>query len=241
MNIMGMKTNHNVRGPLGPKSRPRMAPSILVIACLFILAWASLRANAAWHFLAAQSIAEPLFEVGTGSTAAFVEAESRVNKALGRFPNNPDYLDFSGRLKVLRAGQPGMVGGERRELLESAAANFRQALGVRPLWPYSWANLLSVKDMLGQVDAEFIKALHGAAETGPWEPRVQLQIVRTGLGNWDRLKTSERKLVQGKIKDALKVQPREIFVIVRDYGRPDLLCGLETEQQQIEQWCENVL
>ena len=47
--------------------------------------------------------------------------------------------------------------------------------------------------------------------------------------------------MQGKLRDALKVQPREVFVVVRDYGRPDLLCGLETEQKQIERWCENVL
>jgi hypothetical protein len=223
------------------QSRAWPAPTVLIILSLIVLGWASLRANAAWHFFAAQSIAEPLFEAGSGPLTAFTDAESRVNTALKRFPNNPDYLDFAGRLKILAASQPGVVGGERRDLLESAASDFRQALAVRPLWPYSWVNLLSAKDKLGQVDLEFNSALTRAAELGPWEPRVQLQVINSGLRYWDQLGLTERDLVQSKIIDALRVQPRETFVIVKDYGRPDLVCGVDTGQSQIENWCNNVL
>jgi len=228
-------SEHRGRGPL-----LQVAAVGLVVVSLFILGWALLRANAAWHFYAAQTIAEPLFEAGSGSPSAFADAEFRVNTALNRFHNNPDYLDFAGRLKVLSASQPGVVGRERRELLESAAVNFRQALNVRPLWPYSWANLLSVNDQLGAVDEEFNTALIRAIETGPWEPRVQLQVIGSGLRYWDELGVKERRLVRSKVVDALKIQPREAFAIVKDYGRADLVCGLETGQVQIDRWCENV-
>ena len=214
---------------------------VLVFLCLATLAWAGLRANAAWHFLAAQSIAEPLFEVGNGDVTAFESTEFHINIALRRFPGNPDYLDLSGRLKVLKVGQPGVVGAEHRQLLESAAEDFRQALSSRPLWPYSWANLLTTKDKLGQVDMEFNTALSRSAELGPWEPRVQLQVIDSGLRNWGKLGGAERAVVEQKVFDGLKVQPRGVFALVKDYGRADLLCVEEIKRTQIKRWCNKVI
>lgn len=219
----------------------RLILGFVILILLGVFSSAGLRANAAWHFFAAQSIAAPLFETGVGSAAVFDESQLHINKALGRFPNNPDYLDFSGRLLVLEASQPGVMGSERRELLESAARVFRQALEVRPLWPYSWANLLSAKDKLGQVDIEFNLAMNRSAELGPWEPRVQMQVVETGLRYWSRLGGAERTLVQQKVLDALKVQPREVFVTIKDYGRADLVCGVRDTHVQILKWCEEVI
>ena len=102
-------------------------------------------------------------------------------------------------------------------------------------------NLLAIKDQLGQVDSEFDTALTRSAETGPWEPRVQMQIIRSGLRHWDRLGEEKRELVRQKATDALKVQPREIFTLARDYGRPDLICGSTGVRSQIDQWCQEVL
>ena len=214
----------------------KFTATALIFACLTILIWSGLRANAAWHFFAAQTIAEPLFEAGTGDAAVFEATQSHLNTALKRFPNNPDYLDFAGRLKILQAGQVGVMGAERREILESAADNFRQALTTRPLWPYSWVNMLTAKDKLGQVDMEFNTALTRSAELGPWEPRVQLQVVDSGLRYWGRLGGSERELVQQKVLDALKVQPRNAFALVKDYGRADLLCGERRVWPKVNSW-----
>lgn len=219
----------------------KAAPTALVFFALIVFTWASLRANAAWHFFAAQSIAETLYESKQIDPEKLERASSHLNKALKHFPGNPDYLDFSGHLDVIRTDLPGVVGSERRKLLESAATSYRSALAVRPLWPYSWANLLAVKDKLGQVDSEFSLAINRSVETGPWEPRVQLQVIRTGLRYWALLKVAERSLVQEKVQDALKIQPRKVFVMVKNYGRPDLLCGFETEQLQIKRWCQKVL
>jgi hypothetical protein len=218
----------------------KVSAIILVFLCLAILGWAGLRANAAWHFFAAQTISEPLFENGTGTAPYFEATESHLAIALRRFPSHPEYLDLSGRLKILKAGQPGFVGAEHKRLLESAAEDFRQALSRRPLWPYSWVNLLTAKDKLGQADMEFNRALIESAELGPWEPRVQLQVVDSGLRYWTRLGSDEREVVRQKVQDALKVQPRNVFAIVRDYGRADLVCGEQDGYRQIRQWCEKV-
>lgn len=220
----------------------RLLPGLSALALLAaLLAWALLRTAAAWQFFAAETIAGNMYQADAFTAAGIDAAEARVDKALARFSGNPDYLDLAGRLKQLRASRPGVVGRERRELLEAAAAHHRRALEVRPLWAYSWANLLSVKDKLGQVDLEFDVAMQRAAETGPWEPRVQLQLIRSGVRNWDELKRPERERVRVTMHDALRVQPRAAFEIARFYARPDLVCGQGTGQPHIERWCQNVL
>jgi hypothetical protein len=219
----------------------KAAPTALALACCAVLAWALIRTNAAWNFFAAETIAKNMYEAGEFPTASLDAAQGRLDKALARYPGNPDYLGLAGNLKVLRASQPGVVGLEHRELLEAAAQNYRDALAVRPLWPYTWVNLLSVKDKLGQVDEEFNRAMHKSAETGPWEPRVQVQLIRSGVRHWDALKSPERGLVRAKMDDAIRVQPREAFEIARFYARPDLICGTDTGQPHIERWCKNVL
>ena len=212
-----------------------------MLACASVLVWAGLRTTAAWQYFAAETITKNVYEAGEFTSAGLDAAEARLDKAMAHFPRNPDYLELAGLLKQLRANLPGAVGRERRELLEAAAADHRSALEVRPLWPYSWVNLLSVKDKLGELDSEFNTAMKRAAETGPWEPRVQLQLIRSGVRWWDQLLTPERELVREAVQRALGTQPRQVFEIVQFYLRPDLVCGQDTGQRQIKRWCNEVM
>ena len=116
----------------------RVLQVLAIAIVLVVLTWAGLRANAAWHFRAAQNTAAEMYDSNQASVPKIREATERVRLALKYFPDNPDYLDLAGSLQMMHASQPGVVGGESRELLESAADNFRRALTVRPLWPYSW-------------------------------------------------------------------------------------------------------
>ncbi len=216
-------------------------PLLLIAFTVAILGWATLRASAAWHYLAARSAMAAMDESGRFTQADIDHAGGRVDRALRRFPRHPDYLDLAGRLQVLQASQPGVLGKARREYLESALAYYRQALSVRPLWPYSWANLLEVKDRLGVVDDEFVLALQRSIETGPWTPRVQLQVVNSGLRYWDALAAREQRMVREKAVDALSIQPREVLELVKAFGRPGLICGEAVEHVQISRWCEKVL
>lgn len=167
-------------------------------------------------------------------------AAAHIDRALARFPRHADYLDLAGHLKALRAGQPGVLGRERREWLEAAAGDHRRALAQRPMWPYSWAGLLSVKDALGQADFEFVNAMYRATATGPRELRVQLQVLRSGIRYWDELGFKEHELLRRVAADALRLQPREAFEIVHFYARPDLVCGVVPDQPEIERWCTSV-
>jgi hypothetical protein len=218
----------------------KASAAALVIGCLAILFWAIVRANAAWHFMHAKASAEPLFETGVAD-ARLAAVETSLAAAMRFYRTNPDYLHFAGRVAVLRANQPGVVGAERKALLANAAASFRQALETRPLWPYSWAGLLSVKDAAGQLDGEFRVALQKSASLGPWEPAVQRTVMRSGLGRWERLAGHERQLVSKAVDDAMEVQPRAAFAVVREFGRPDLVCETESRHATVRRWCDMVL
>lgn len=220
----------------------RAAAAALLLACAGVLTWAGARADAAWQFFAAETITAKMVAAGNITPAGIDQAAGRVEQALARLPANPAYLDLAGHLHGLRAAQPGVVGEQRRQALQASAQHYRQALAARPLWPYGWANLLAVKDQLGEADNEFDQALNRAAATGPWEPRVQLQVVRSGVRYWDALGQPERRLVEQTMRDALSVQPREAFEIARLYARPDLVCDqvTRTGQPQIDRWCNHV-
>jgi hypothetical protein len=144
----------------GRGARPgALAAVALILACAGVTGWAGQRAGAAWNFLAAETLTERMYEAREFTPAGLEAATERIRRASGASPGRPDFLDLSGRLKQLQALQPGAVGRPGRELLQAAAADHRMALAARPLWPYSWANLLAVKDRLGEVDAEFALAL----------------------------------------------------------------------------------
>ena len=210
---------------------------LLFTVSMAVFAWSVVRADAAWQFLAARSITEAQLAAAMVSEDAVETARRRVQRALQWFPANPDYLDLAGQLRELSANQPGVVGAERRALLHAAADYYRRAISVRPLWPYSWASLLGVKDRLGEVDGEFHLALARSDELGPWEPQVQLQLLEAGLRHWDELGQGPRARVQRKLAAAVTVQPREVFALVRGFGRADLLCAIASGQPQIEAYC----
>lgn len=224
----------------GARPGAALAAVALLLACAGVTGWAGLRAGAAWNFLAAETLTERMYEAREFTPGGLEAAAERVRRASGAFPGRPDFLDLSGRLKQLQAVQPGAVGRPGRELLQAAAADHRTALAARPLWPYSWANLLAVKDRLGEVDAEFALALERSVETGPWEPAVQRQVIRSGVRWWDELQRAQRQQLRRVVDNALRTQPRHVFEIVRFYARPDLLCGPATGQPQIERWCREV-
>ena len=216
-------------------------PLLVTAVLLAVIGWAGLRADAAWHYRAARNLTGAMVLTGGASQAGVDAANTRVGKAMRWFPRHPDYLELAGNLQELQADLPGMVGKAHSETLDSAADYYRQALAVRPLWPHGWANLLAVKSKLVEVDDEFALAMKRSVETGPWTPRVQIQVADSGLRHWEQLDKPGRELVQVAIDHALVVQPRAIFSVIRSYGRPDLVCDKSGDFARIKRWCDEVL
>jgi hypothetical protein len=196
--------------------------------------WASLQHKRANAQVTALLSGQP---VTAENTVAALES---INGALRFFPRHPVYLDLKGQILEYSADLPGLPGRERKQILEEAAVQYRGAIARRPLWPYSWSNLMSVKDKQGNIDGEYIKAFERSAELGPWEPRLQLQLIRSGLAHWPELGARQHELVSEVIDRAIQRQPGEMFAMIRAFNRPDLVCDQYPEQPRIQRYCRQV-
>lgn len=114
----------------------------------------------------------------------------------------------------------------RNRLLDEAAEQYRQALKVRPTWPYFWANLVVAKAERGIFDGEFRKAVRRTVETGPWEPRVQLQLARVDFLEQQRLDRRSREYIDQVIRNALKTQPLKVYRLAADLQQLPRICAM---------------
>ena len=102
-------------------------------------------------------------------------------------PLDAQILAELGELYELRAdAAPAAENGSRADL-EHALGLYRQALTLRPAWPYAWADVASLKLSQQHIDAEFGLALQRALELGPWQSIVQASMAGGGLAAWDKL------------------------------------------------------
>ncbi|MBT8061602.1 MAG: hypothetical protein KJO85_02900, partial [Gammaproteobacteria bacterium] len=100
------------------------------------------------------------------------------------------------------------------------------ALKVRPGWPYFWANLAVAKAERGIFDGEFRKAIRRTVETGPWEPRVQLQLIQVDFIEQQRLDRRSRQYIEQMLGNALQTQPLKVFDLASDLEQLARLCTM---------------
>jgi hypothetical protein len=97
---------------------------------------------------------------------------------------------YEWRHTSLNPGRP-----EAEESRRLALNAYRQAAITRPLSPYSWSRILQVKMRLLEFDDEFADALRQSVALGPWRPRINVGVVRTGVIAWHQLSAEQRQLV----------------------------------------------
>lgn len=199
--------------------------------------WAGLNAWADQHYLKAREVSRRAVVAGSVDAEQLRTGVLVIEQALRFFPTHSEYLDIKGLLLEYSADMPGVAGAERRHLLTQAAGQYRLALTHRPLWPYSWVNLLSAKDKLGQIDDEFLRAFERSDTLGPWEPPIQLQLIYSALANWPDLGVSQHQRTGEIIERAMQRQGGQVLALVRSMNRMDLLCPLQASYPQIQPYC----
>lgn len=109
---------------------------------------------------------------------------------------DPTLYENLARVNLVQASLPGISEDKRRTYLLAGLAEIHSALRLRPISPYSWTILLSLKRELGEFDAEFRFALHRAVELGPWEPDLLVSLADIGLSAWSSLPAEEQAMIQ---------------------------------------------
>ena len=172
-----------------------------------------------------------LQEASARTGAAVAAGEARALAAAlelaQRFePGNPTTAEQLGglySLNVREAEAGAALGSQRARALEQYA----MAVALRPTSPYAWANLAWTKYYLGQVDAEFYRALEAAMRLGPWEPEVQFVVVDLGLALWDEMPAALRPGILAMAQNGQRRYPSQIVAIAGKRGRLAEVCNFE--------------
>src|SRR5205823_2599488 len=97
--------------------------------------------------------------------------------------------------------------------------HLRKALELRPMSPYTWANLAAVDYHLGDTGKAFRSALVRAAELGPHEPEVQATIASFGLAVWNEVDAQTQAAIERSVAAGMRREPREMLQIAQRRGR----------------------
>jgi len=177
--------------------------------------------------LRAARIITRLVSENTADTADLVKFERAMawlNRAEARRGPLPDQSDLRGQLLYWRAIHFAEPGPERGEGLAEAAREFRRALAQRPAWPYFWANLALAKAEAGLFDEEFDRAVRRVYETGPWEPQLQLMMIRLGFVEGSRVGPESRALMDRLMVNAVQTQPLQVMALADSPSQMAQIC-----------------
>ncbi len=179
--------------------------------------------------------------------ADWEEAHSLAALAVTLSPFNADYREGLARIHEARwlmaaPGQP-----EAREDRERAVALYREAIALRPTWPYAHAALVYALARAGGREAEMEAAMLEAARLGPWEPQVMDAIIDVGLDGWYRLTPSARQVVVEVILRSQSWRAGALgqrhadraWAIIRTHRKQVLACAmLPQREERIRSHCD---
>lgn len=160
------------------------------------------------------------------------EAMDAINTALRIYRGNPEHF----RLKalVLEYGTKGkpVWNPKIKPQLQQALLLYKQAIALRPSWPYGWSGMARIKLKLLEIDDEFESALTSMMRLGPWESKINLTVVEFGFITWEKLSNSAQKQVQSAIKRSLINQKSNLYQIAKRYNQEPLVSMLEKQMKR---------
>ncbi|MDM8557794.1 hypothetical protein [Candidatus Parabeggiatoa sp. HSG14] len=148
----------------------------------------------------------------------------KLNWALKFDRHNPDLLEMMGTLYYWKANisvmQPKVFVARQKAL-----SYYLQVVKQKPNSALTYANIILIKDLLGQYDAQFQVALEQAARLNPWEPFIQRVIVEIGLSAWKQLSKNGQSIVFATIERGIKSgQATQMSAFIKKYQYESVVC-----------------
>jgi tetratricopeptide (TPR) repeat protein len=101
--------------------------------------------------------------------------------------------------------------------LDRALDYYRQALTLRPAWPYAWVDIAALKITRQHIDAEYAHAMQRALTLGPWQANVQASIAGGGLTVWNKLPAMLQTELEDTIARGLSNDSRLMLAVARRF------------------------
>lgn len=170
------------------------------------------------------------------SLETWTSVYERLQSARRILPGDPITSELLGLLSSQRS--------DSADLLESGVEHTVQALALRPVSAYTWANLVEARYRRGEPAANMELAIARAAELGGAEPGVQRIIADYGLALWDELTPHAQGAVDRLIGAGARRNPLEMLQISERRGRLGPVCkhllgALRTPDAKLVQICQS--
>jgi len=144
--------------------------------------------------------------------------------AAQELPQDPQSWERLGTLYLQRATGPKADPVLARPYYQGALPHLRRALALRPTSPYTAANLALAKRALGELDAEFERAVLAAASNGPWETPVLLALLEISLTPDGALPPKLAGVLAANAERAVTLEPKRAVAIARERAALPWLC-----------------
>jgi len=144
--------------------------------------------------------------------------------ALSLTPDNPDLLQYGGRLHEWRAIMEADGRGVDKEAMAQALDYYWGAIKNRPSWPYAWMEFSVAKARAGQLDEVFQRAFSNALKLGPWEPQIQEGMTKLGFAVYAELTRENRLKILQNMRNFAEKHPRRLFQLAKEHHQLLLLC-----------------
>jgi hypothetical protein len=124
------------------------------------------------------------------SPALWTVLAQDVEEGLKWTPGNPDLYERLGYIQAIQAGVPGT---EKKQTLLRALANYRRAASLRPMSPYTWANIAYVLHRINSDPKAMWAGFDLAMAYGRGEVSVQTVLAEIGYARVAELSLPQRK------------------------------------------------
>jgi len=158
------------------------------------------------------------------TTNTWLLTQKKLNWALKFDPHNPDLLERMGSLYYWKANISVML-PKIFIARQKALGYYLQVVKQKPTSALNYVNIVLIKDLLRQYDAQFQVALEQATVLNPWEPFIQRVVVEIGLSAWKQLSKKSQSIVLATIERSLKSgQATQISALIKKYQHESVVC-----------------
>ncbi|MTI12907.1 hypothetical protein [Sansalvadorimonas verongulae] len=170
-------------------------------------------------------------------------ARKGAERAIALAPNKPEYRVAQAQVEdwvVQDAQRHGKVldAGDKAFQQQGIQA-YREAIKMRPAWPYTWADLAMAKARANEIDQEFFNALERATTLGPWEQPVMNTVTQLGLWYGDWLPATVKTAVDENLVRYAGKYPRQAMTVARAQKKTDVVCPLVPKPEWFRRDCSS--